>query len=177
VDHAALVGRLQRLGDLQRGPQRLLTGHRAARKLLGEIFALDELHGQEARAPVLMDAIDAGDVRMVERGEEPRLALEAGQPVGIAGEEVRQQLDRDLAVQRGVHRLPDGPHPPLADLLGEPVVQQRFLGCVSHPRILPLVRPIGNPWVVRNFTDSPGRSSLRRLRPIRTSRRSRVPMG
>ena len=34
---------------------------------------------------------------MVQRGEELRFALEAGQPIGIAGEEVGQDLERDVA--------------------------------------------------------------------------------
>jgi hypothetical protein len=60
---------------------------------------------------------------MVERGEQLRLALEAGQPVGVRGDDLRQDLDRHLAVERGVGRFPDDTHPALADLLGELVVQ------------------------------------------------------
>ncbi len=44
---------------------------------------------------------------MVERGEHPRFALEAGEAVGIRGEDARQNLERDVApelrVARAIH--------------------------------------------------------------------------
>jgi hypothetical protein len=39
------------------------------------------------------------DVRVVERRDGLRFAAEACQPVGIAGEQVGEDLDRDVAVQ------------------------------------------------------------------------------
>ena len=39
------------------------------------------------------------DVRMVERREHLRLALEAREPIGVAMERLRQHLDGDVAVQ------------------------------------------------------------------------------
>jgi hypothetical protein len=37
---------------------------------------------------------------MVERGEQMRLALEAGQPVGVRGDDLWQDLDRQIATSR-----------------------------------------------------------------------------
>ena len=58
-------------------------------------------------AVALFDPVDRADVRMVERREHPRFALEAGQPVGIRGEGTRQNLERDVApelrVARAIH--------------------------------------------------------------------------
>ena len=34
----------------------------------------------------LLEAVDRADVRMIQRGEHPRLALEAREPIRIAGE-------------------------------------------------------------------------------------------
>ena len=46
-------------------------------------------------------------LRMVQRGEHPRLALEAREPIRIARQRARQDLDRDVApelrVVRAVH--------------------------------------------------------------------------
>ena len=65
-----------------------------------EILALDELHDQRAtcRRPSL-EAVDLRDVRVVERGERLRLALEAHQAIRIAGERRRQHLDGDVAIE------------------------------------------------------------------------------
>ena len=53
---------------------------------------------------------------MVQRRERLGFALEARQALGVGGEHVRQDLDRDLAPQRRVGAPPDLPHPALADL-------------------------------------------------------------
>ena len=43
-----------------------------------------------------LEAVDRRDVRMVERREHFRFALKASQPLRVAGDRVRQDLDRDL---------------------------------------------------------------------------------
>ncbi len=75
-----------------------------------------------------MDPVDARDVRVVQRGEHAGFALEARQPLGVAGEGVGQDLDRHVAVERRVDGLPDDAHPALADLLGQAVVQELLAG-------------------------------------------------
>ena len=47
VDDAALVGRLQPLGDLQGDVHRVVEGERSPRDELVEALALDQLHDQE----------------------------------------------------------------------------------------------------------------------------------
>ena len=44
----------------------------------------------------LFEPIDRADVRMVQRGEHPRFALEAREPIRIARHVARQNLDRDV---------------------------------------------------------------------------------
>ena len=46
-----------------------------------------------------LEAVDLRDVRMIERREHLRFALEPRQPIGIGRERVRQDLDRDVAIQ------------------------------------------------------------------------------
>jgi hypothetical protein len=48
---------------------------------------------------------------MIERGERPRLALEAREPVVIPGEEIGQDLQRDVPPEPGVAGLVDLSHP------------------------------------------------------------------
>ena len=57
------------------------------------------------------DAVDLGDAGMVQRGERPRLALEARDPVGVRGKEVGQDLDRDVPIEARVARPVDLAHP------------------------------------------------------------------
>ena len=106
VDDAALVRRLEAARDLQRDLDRVIDRHGAAREPLREVLALDELHHQRA----LFHAVDVRDVLVIERGEGLRLAAEAGQPIGIGGEELRQDLDRDVTLEASC-RARDRPRP------------------------------------------------------------------
>ena len=47
---------------------------------------------------------------MVQGRDGPRLALEAGQAIGVLGDLVGEDLDRDLAAQAGVAGAVDLPH-------------------------------------------------------------------
>ena len=71
---------------------RLETASRLCQRL-----AVDELEDQEADAVSLLEPVDGADVRMIQRGEHPRFALEAREAIGIAREHTRQDLDRDVA--------------------------------------------------------------------------------
>ena len=51
-----------------------------------------------------------GDVRMVQRRQRLGFALEARQPLGVVGEGLGQDLDRDVATQLGVGRAIDLAH-------------------------------------------------------------------
>ena len=112
MDDALLVRRFEGLGDLSRDRQRLGDRDRPARDALREIVALDELHHQRGDVVGLLQPVDRADVGMVERGEHPRFAFEAGQPIGIVLERTRQDFDRDLAPQPRIARAVDLAHPP-----------------------------------------------------------------
>ena len=58
----------------------------------------------------VFETVDAGDVGMIQRRQEFRLALEAREPIGISGERVGQDLDRDLRGP-GWCLSPGRPHP------------------------------------------------------------------
>ncbi len=66
-------------------------------------------------AAALFEPVDAGDVRMIERRERLRFALEARQPIGVLRERLRQDLDRDVAIELRVARAIDLPHAAFAD--------------------------------------------------------------
>jgi len=69
-----------------------------------------------------LEPVDGGDVGVVERREEPRLALEPREAVGVGGEGGREELERDVATEFGVARAVYLTHAPGADLVGHLVV-------------------------------------------------------
>ena len=82
ADAASLALDLERLRQMLARAKRpfvLLGGggwDRAACDALGEVLALDELHHQRRHAAALLEPVDRGDVRMVQRRQRPRLARE-----------------------------------------------------------------------------------------------------
>ena len=124
MDHALRVGRLQRRGDLPRDAQHIPEPQRTAIQPVREILTGDQLHRDEVPAVLLVETVDRCNVRVVDRGEQFRLALEAREPA-LVGRNFRiEHLDRHLAVEAGVAGLPDLAHPTLADLLDQPVVRK-----------------------------------------------------
>jgi hypothetical protein len=63
--------------------------------------------------------VNLRDVRMIERGERLGLALESGEPIGIGGERVGQDLDRHVAIQLRVAGFVDLAHAAGADSAGD----------------------------------------------------------
>ena len=106
MDDALVVRGFERLGDLSRDSSALSSsGSAPVDDAIGERRALDQLEHQRARhAAESLEPVDRRDVRMIERGEDSRFALEARQPIGIAGEVERQDLERDVAIRAVVSR-------------------------------------------------------------------------
>ncbi len=125
MDDASLVGRLQGLGDLERDPEGLLDRQGAAGDPLLQRLALDQLHDQEVDAVRLLHLVDAGDVGMVQGGQNLGLALEAGEALRILRERLRQHLDRHPPAQLRVLGLEDLAHPALAELAGDLELKER----------------------------------------------------
>ena len=111
MDDALLVGGFERFGNLAGDRHRILGGHRPARHDGGEVVALDELHHQRAHAARFLDAVDRGDVGVVDGRQRLRLAGEAGQAFGVAGQSFRQHLQCGVALQVRVARPIDLAHP------------------------------------------------------------------
>ena len=115
---------LQRLGDLLRDRQGLIQRDRPLRDPVGQSRPLDQLQHQRPRPLSFLDAVDGGDAGVVEAGEDLRFPLEPGEPIGVLGKGVRQNLERHLAVELGVSRLPDLSHTAFAEEGGDRVVAE-----------------------------------------------------
>ena len=93
MDDAALVGEVERARDLSRDVQGVaLRKARTARRCsscrepVGERVTVDELENEEPDLVRLLEAVNRADVRMIQRGQRARFAIEAREPAGIAGE-------------------------------------------------------------------------------------------
>ena len=85
----------------------------------------------------LFEAVDCGDVRVIQRREQPRLAFEARQPFGICRKEARQDFDRNVAtefrVTCAVHFAHAADAEEVENLINpEPLSRERRLGRIVH---------------------------------------------
>ena len=99
--------------------ERFLDRDGPAREALVEIFAFHELEHEHALGAVALDAVNGGDVRVVQRGEEFGLALETGEALGIGGEAFGKHLERHVAAELRVARTIDFAHAAFAQVAGD----------------------------------------------------------
>ena len=88
---------------------------RSAGGSLRQVLALDELHDEGAHAARFLEAVNVRDVRMVQRRERLSFPCEPGEPFGIVSERVRQDLERDVAIELRVASLIHLSHATFAD--------------------------------------------------------------
>jgi len=107
VDDPLLVGHLQGDGDLVGERENFVERERTARKSLRQVFALDQLQYEHLFAIVAFDAVDGGDVGVIQRCQQSGFAFEASEAVWVCGKRVGQKFQRDVAgqlvVTRAVH--------------------------------------------------------------------------
>ena len=115
MDDALLVRGGETPGDLERVVHGLLRGDRAGFELPAQRLALEELHDGVGDAVLRSEVEDRQDVRMRERRDGLRLALEPGERVRIGGDGLREDLDRDVPVELPVPRPVDLAHPARAE--------------------------------------------------------------
>src|SRR4051812_24805201 len=100
MDDAGVVGGRQCAGDSGGDVDHFANVEPARGHPLAQRFAFDVLGGDVMRAAVLADLINRDDVRMIERRGRARLALKAAYALLVPRESHRQQLERDLAIER-----------------------------------------------------------------------------
>jgi hypothetical protein len=126
-DPGAVRG-VERLSDLRAEAQDLRQRQRSLREALRERLALDQLEHHVVQLVALdaraADVVDRTDVRVVQRRDALRLALEAGAELGVRRELRRQQLDGDLAVELRVARAVDLAHAAGAERSGHLVAAE-----------------------------------------------------
>ena len=115
MNDSLLVCGFERLGNLSADRQRVMKRERSFRDSVGKRRPLDELHHQRLRLVRFFEAVDVSDVRVIQRGEHLRLAMESSQPLRVGDEGVWQYLQRIVTFKCCVVRTPDLAHATLAD--------------------------------------------------------------
>ena len=77
MDHAMPVRAIKRVGNLDRVAEHLFGRQRSAREPRGQRLAFEVLHDEEGDAVLLADIVQDADVRMVQRRDGARFAIEA----------------------------------------------------------------------------------------------------
>ena len=135
MDHTFVV----RGGEAERGLVDDLRG-RADGDLVfaleqgAERLAFDKLHDEERLALVFADVVDLDDVRIIQCRHAARFAQEAFLHALVVRQRIRQDLDGDIAVERGLVSLVDHAHAATTQFGNDVVVSQsRFHGVSGAP--------------------------------------------
>ena len=104
MDDAPLVRGIERIRDLSGRRQRFGYGNRAAHQPVGQRIPFDEFqdespHPHAVARRRILESVDRADMGMVQRGQDPRLALEPREPIGIVRDIVREGLDGDVPLE------------------------------------------------------------------------------
>ena len=99
VDDAFVMRRFERIGHLPGSGQRLIEGKRTAPNPCREVLALDQLHHERADLARLFESMNVRDVCVIEGRQRFGFAFEAREPIGIGRESLRQDLQRDVAIE------------------------------------------------------------------------------
>ena len=83
----------------------------AERQRTGERLALDELEHQGFDTARIFKTVDAGNVGVIQGGEDFRFTLEPGKTLSVCREELGQNFERDVALQSRVSGPIDLSHP------------------------------------------------------------------
>jgi hypothetical protein len=94
-----------------------------------QCHAIQKLHGDERFAALVVNLVDSADIRMIEGGSGLRLSLEATSCLRVLSHFVRQELQRDEAVQFHILGLIDDAHTAATELLDDAVVRN---GLADH---------------------------------------------
>ena len=111
MDDAGAMGAVERVADLDGQRQRVIDGKaRRSVQPIRERLAFEMLEDQVVELAVAADVVDRADVRVVQRGDRPRLVLEAQPRFRVGRERAGQHLDGDRAIEPGVARAVDLAH-------------------------------------------------------------------
>ena len=89
-------------GDLLRDVDRFSEWNRSSADSLRQGFSVDQLEDQRRDPVLFLDAINCGDVRMIDGGQRARFAIESRESIVIGLKPLRQNLDGDVTTELGI---------------------------------------------------------------------------
>ena len=111
MDDPLFMRRLQGLGDLPGDRERFIERNRSARDPRVQAFPFHELHDENVPPVHRLERVDRRDAGMVQCREGLRLPLEPRDPIPVLEELLRQDFQRDVAVELAVPRPVHLAHP------------------------------------------------------------------
>ena len=132
VDDPLLVRGFERVGDLLRDRQRFVERDRAARQPLRQIVAFDQFHDERMHAAGFFKSVNVAMLGWLRDASDLRLALKPREPIGVAREQIRQNLDRDIAIELRVPRAIHLAHAARADRRDDFVRAEMGAGSQGH---------------------------------------------
>ncbi len=124
VENALGVRRIQPVGHFDGQRQQGLQLQRTAHDRVLQRHAVQEFHGDESLAVLLINFVDGADVGMVERRCRLRLPLKAAERLRVAGNLSGKELERDEAVQLHILGFVHHAHTAAAKLFENAVMRE-----------------------------------------------------
>ena len=122
MDDALLVCGFKSLGDLLGYGQCLIYGNRTLRDAVRQRRPFNQFKDQRLLTLGFLQPVDVPDVGMVQRGQDFRFTLKAGEAIRIVGEGLRQDFERHVPIQFGISGPIHLAHAAFTDLGGDVVV-------------------------------------------------------
>lgn len=104
MDDPLLVRRFEAPGDLNEQRDRLVERDGTSGDALGQGLSLDELHHQKRLAVGFFEAVERGDVRVIQLGQKPGFSFESLEPFFVPGELLRKHLERNVTTELRIAR-------------------------------------------------------------------------
>src|SRR5262245_54166772 len=99
MDDSGVVRGFKRFRNLPREWKCFIERNRPSLDSRGEILSLDEFHHQRRRLVGALEAVNRGDVRVIERGQGLGFTLKSREPVGVGSQRRGQHLQRDVSFE------------------------------------------------------------------------------
>jgi hypothetical protein len=125
VNDSFLVRGFESVGNLPGDRESIIERDRTGPDAILKRRSLDELEHQSLRALQLLEPVNGGDVRMIQRGKRPCFAFEAGNTIRTRREGGRQNLDGDVTPETRITCPVDLAHPAAAKLASDLVGPSR----------------------------------------------------
>ena len=99
MNDALSMRRAERVGNLHRNLEGVVERQRALRQPVGQRLAFEILHDEKRRALLSADVVEGADVRMGELRDRAGFTIEAFAELPIGRERLRNDFDRDRAIE------------------------------------------------------------------------------